>query len=132
MIIQMNATVCADMNHGEDGQCKIAGSDLGKSVQEGPERGSDQENQELRVGGGNAGSSGDDGRTRPTERAARRCRRRPGRGRYARCSAGFRSDHARVTRKVFSAGHEGLLRPRMLRSRAVSYLIRRMVAAIFV
>jgi hypothetical protein len=38
----------------------------------------------------------------------------------------------RVTRKVFSAGHEGLLRPRMLRSRAVSYLIRRMVAAIFV
>jgi hypothetical protein len=38
----------------------------------------------------------------------------------------------RVSRKVFCAGHEGLLRPRMLRSRAVSYLIRRMVAAIFV
>lgn len=38
----------------------------------------------------------------------------------------------KVSRKISSAGHEGLLRPRMLRSRAVSYLIRRMVAAIFV
>ncbi|MGH3401442.1 MAG: GmrSD restriction endonuclease domain-containing protein, partial [Streptosporangiaceae bacterium] len=38
----------------------------------------------------------------------------------------------RVSRKVFCAGHEGFLRPRMVRSRAVSYLILRMVAAIFV
>ena len=37
-----------------------------------------------------------------------------------------------VSRKVFLAGHEGFLRPRMARSRAVSYLILRMVAAIFV
>ena len=27
MIIQMNATVCADVDHGEAGQLKIAGSD---------------------------------------------------------------------------------------------------------
>jgi hypothetical protein len=41
-------------------------------------------------------------------------------------------DPARVSRKVFSAGHEGLLRPRMARSRAVSCFILRMVAAILV
>lgn len=38
----------------------------------------------------------------------------------------------RVCRKVFCAGHVGLVRPRMARSRAVSCLIRRMVAAILV
>ena len=38
----------------------------------------------------------------------------------------------RVSRKVFCAGHEGLLRPRIAMSRAVSYLIIRMVAAILV
>ena len=38
----------------------------------------------------------------------------------------------RVSRKVFCAGHEWSLRPRMARSRAVSYLILRMVAAILV
>ncbi len=38
----------------------------------------------------------------------------------------------RVSCKVFCAGHEGLLRPRMARSRAVSCLILRMVAAILV
>jgi hypothetical protein len=30
MIIQMNATVCADMDHGDDEQHKIADSDLGR------------------------------------------------------------------------------------------------------
>ena len=38
----------------------------------------------------------------------------------------------RVSRKVVPAGHEGFLRPRMARSRAVSWRILRMVAAIFV
>ena len=38
----------------------------------------------------------------------------------------------RVSRKVFSAGHEGVPRPRMAISRAVSCLILRMVAAILV
>ena len=37
----------------------------------------------------------------------------------------------RVSRKVFSPGHEGLLRPRTVMSRAVSCFILRMVAAIF-
>ncbi len=39
---------------------------------------------------------------------------------------------SRVSRKVFCAGHDRLFRPRMARSRAVSYLILRMVAAILV
>ena len=38
----------------------------------------------------------------------------------------------RLSRKVFCAGHDRLFRPRMARSRAVSYLILRMVAAILV
>ena len=38
----------------------------------------------------------------------------------------------RVSRKVFCTGHDGFLRPRMARSRAVSYLILRMEAAILV
>ena len=45
----------------------------------------------------------------------------------------LKTDHAtRVSRKVFSAGHEGVPRPRMAISRAVSCLILRMVAAILV
>jgi hypothetical protein len=38
MIIQMNATVCADMDHGEDRRRKIAGSDLGAGRREARER----------------------------------------------------------------------------------------------
>ena len=38
----------------------------------------------------------------------------------------------RVTRKVVCAVHEGFSRPRMVMSRAVSYLILRMVSAILV
>ena len=38
----------------------------------------------------------------------------------------------RVSRKVFSADHEGFLRPRTVMSRVVSCFILRMVAAIFV
>jgi hypothetical protein len=37
-----------------------------------------------------------------------------------------------VSRKVFSADHEGFLRPRTVMSRVVSCFILRMVAAIFV
>jgi hypothetical protein len=42
MIIQMNATVCADMDHGEDRRHKIAGSDEGTEWREGRKRGDDQ------------------------------------------------------------------------------------------
>ena len=35
MIIQMNATVCADMDHGEDGRHKIADSDQRRRAQGG-------------------------------------------------------------------------------------------------
>ena len=44
----------------------------------------------------------------------------------------LRAVYHRVSRKVFSAGHEGVPRPRMAISRAVSCLILRMVAAILV
>ena len=35
MIISMNAMVCGDIDHGGDGQRKIAGSDQGRKVQKG-------------------------------------------------------------------------------------------------
>ena len=38
MIIQINATVCAARNHGEDGWYKISGSDRGKQGQEREEK----------------------------------------------------------------------------------------------
>ena len=41
------------------------------------------------------------------------------------------ASESRVSRKVFSPGHEGLLRPRTVMSSAVSCFILRMVAAIF-
>ncbi len=34
MIIQMNATVCAAVDHGDDGQYKIAGSDRRRKCSE--------------------------------------------------------------------------------------------------
>ena len=46
MIIQMNATVCADIDHGEDGQYKIAGSDQRGRIQREREGVSDQHKQE--------------------------------------------------------------------------------------
>ena len=33
MIIQINATVCADVDHGEGRQCKIAGNDRSSMMQ---------------------------------------------------------------------------------------------------
>ena len=47
MIIQINATVCAAVDHGEGGQLKIAGRDQRKMVQEGQERGSYQAKQRI-------------------------------------------------------------------------------------
>jgi hypothetical protein len=47
MIIQINATVCAALDHGQGGQLKIAGRDLRRMMQEGPERGSYQAGQQL-------------------------------------------------------------------------------------
>ena len=42
MIIQINATVCAAPDHGDDRQHKIAGRDQRKTVQERQARGIDQ------------------------------------------------------------------------------------------
>jgi hypothetical protein len=42
MIIQMNATVCADMDHGEDRRHKIAGSDQGEWRRQERKRDNDQ------------------------------------------------------------------------------------------
>jgi len=42
MIIQINATVCAALDHGQGRQFKIAGRDQRKMVQESKERGSYQ------------------------------------------------------------------------------------------
>ena len=47
MIIQINATVCAAVDHGEDRQHKIAGSDYRKWVQAEHERGSGQGKREI-------------------------------------------------------------------------------------
>ena len=47
MIIQINATVCAAVDHGEGGQLKIAGRDQRKMVQEGQERASYQAEQRI-------------------------------------------------------------------------------------
>ncbi len=48
MIIQMNATVCADVDHGDNGQHKIAGSDQCRRAQGGRRRGSDRENKKFK------------------------------------------------------------------------------------
>ena len=47
MIIQINATVCAAVDHGEGGQLKIAGIGERKMVHEGQGRGSYQEEQRI-------------------------------------------------------------------------------------
>ncbi len=47
MIIQMNATVCAAADHGEDRQHKIAGSGQRKRVQQRKGEQIDQEEQEV-------------------------------------------------------------------------------------
>jgi hypothetical protein len=47
MIIQMNATVCAAMNHGESRLDKIAGSDQCRRVQGAQDRASGQGKQEF-------------------------------------------------------------------------------------
>ena len=48
MIIQINATVCAAVNHGGERQHKIAGSDQRWRLQRGHERASNQEEQEIK------------------------------------------------------------------------------------
>jgi hypothetical protein len=48
MIIQINATVCAAADHGEDSQHKIAGGDHFGRVLRGEETSSDQEKQEIK------------------------------------------------------------------------------------
>ena len=59
MIIQINATVCAALDHGEGGRRKIAGSDSAKEVQGGRKGASDQEKQEITgERGNNVGSYG--------------------------------------------------------------------------
>ena len=58
MIIQINATVCAAADHGDDRQHKIAGSDQGKRVQEGQERAMTRAKQEFEERVENDGSSG--------------------------------------------------------------------------
>jgi hypothetical protein len=65
MIIQMNATVCAAEDHGEDGRHEIAGSDRRRSAQAGQEGTSGQEKQELKECGRNAGPSGAGGPAMP-------------------------------------------------------------------
>ena len=47
MIIQMNATVCAALDHGRGGQLKTAGRDLRRMLQEGRERGGYQAEQRF-------------------------------------------------------------------------------------
>jgi hypothetical protein len=47
MIIQINATVCAAVDHGGGEQVKIAGRDQRKMVQEGQGRGSYQAEQRI-------------------------------------------------------------------------------------
>ena len=47
MIIQINATVCADVDHGDDRRNKIAGSDQGIMVLRGRGRVKGQEKQEI-------------------------------------------------------------------------------------
>ena len=47
MIIQINATVCAAVDHGEGEQLKIAGRDQRKMLQEGQGRGSYQAEQRI-------------------------------------------------------------------------------------
>jgi hypothetical protein len=49
MIIQMNATVYAAVDHGEQGRHKIAGSDQRGVVQGGRGRASEQEKQEIKA-----------------------------------------------------------------------------------
>ena len=56
MIIQINATVCAAVDHGEGRQHKIAGSDKRRMVQEGQGRGSYQVEQRIKERGRSAGS----------------------------------------------------------------------------
>jgi hypothetical protein len=63
MIIQMNATVCADMNHGESRRHKIAGSDQGAGCREGRKEGNGLGRRKIRKPGRSAGSSGDDSPT---------------------------------------------------------------------
>ena len=58
MIIQINATVCAAVDHGDDMWHEIAGSDQGRKMQTGRERGSDQGKQDIHKSGRNAGSCG--------------------------------------------------------------------------
>jgi hypothetical protein len=48
MIIQMNATVCADMDHGESRLYKIAGNDQRRRAYRGREWVIDQEKQETK------------------------------------------------------------------------------------
>jgi hypothetical protein len=47
MIIQIDATVCAALDHGQGGLLKTAGRDLRRVMQEGRERGSYQAGQQL-------------------------------------------------------------------------------------
>ena len=49
MIISMNATVCGDINHGEDERFKIAGSDEHKGAETGQELRYDQGNENFQV-----------------------------------------------------------------------------------
>jgi hypothetical protein len=45
----MNATVCGDMDHGEEGKRKIAGSDEGRRLQESQGVRIDQEKQQFQL-----------------------------------------------------------------------------------
>jgi hypothetical protein len=47
MIIQVNAMVCAALDHGQGGQLKTAGRDLRRMMQECRERGSYQAEQQF-------------------------------------------------------------------------------------
>jgi hypothetical protein len=60
MIIQINATVCAAVDHGGDRQRMIAGSGQRRRGQRGKERSSEQGKQKSWEDGSNVGSSGDD------------------------------------------------------------------------
>ena len=61
MIIQINATVCAAVDHGDDGRHKIAGSNHGRDVIQRQEEKGDQGKRKAQVMQRNVGSLGDGG-----------------------------------------------------------------------
>jgi hypothetical protein len=70
MIIQINATVCAAIDHGDDRQHKIAGSDPRKRCTRTWERAGDQEKVEISACGIDAVSSREDTGTIAAAQAA--------------------------------------------------------------